>query len=69
MSAINFAVKEKLSIYMVPSDPRASKKRVLFGTIMAGGISGMISLFSIYPMDYGRTRLAADTLYPGKGGR
>ena len=40
MSAINFAVKEKLSKYTVPTDPNASKLSILGGTMLAGGVSG-----------------------------
>jgi len=62
MSAINFAFKEKFSEYLVPNEKDASEKRILAGNLLSGGLSGMISLFSVYPLDYARTRLSVDCL-------
>lgn len=68
MSAINFAVKEQLAKKFVPTDENASRSHYLGGSILAGGLSGQISLFCVYPMDYARTQLSSDTL-AAKGGK
>jgi len=66
MSAINFAIKEKFQDYLVSKDPSASKFKVLLGQIMAGGLSGSIALYCVYPLDLARTRLSTDVMNSSK---
>ncbi|OMJ79225.1 hypothetical protein SteCoe_20777 [Stentor coeruleus] len=56
--AINFAVKEQIKPLFAYKG--SSFLRKAFNNFMAGGIAGAISLVVVYPLDFIRTRMAAD---------
>lgn len=41
-------------------NPETEKVRFFFGNLIAGGTAGAIGLTCVYPLDFVRTRLAAD---------
>ena len=41
-------------------DPKTEKLKFFFGNVASGGAAGATSLLIVYPLDFGRTRLAAD---------
>jgi solute carrier family 25 (adenine nucleotide translocator) protein 4/5/6/31 len=58
--ALNFAFKDAYKKLLCPFDPK--KERLLFflGNMASGGAAGATSLIVVYPLDFARTRLAAD---------
>lgn len=65
--ALNFAFKERYKQLFKTKDKNAPFWRVLVGNVMAGGCAGATSLCAVYPLDFARTRLAADTSGEFKG--
>ncbi len=64
-TAINFSVKDALrTIFLDGVDPNKSPARFFLGNLLSGGCAGAIGLSIVYPLDFARTRLAADH---GKG--
>uniref|UniRef100_T1E1R9 ADP/ATP translocase n=1 Tax=Cupiennius salei TaxID=6928 RepID=T1E1R9_CUPSA len=63
--ALNFAFKDKYKqIFLGGVDKRTQFWRYFMGNLASGGAAGATSLCFVYPLDFARTRLAADV---GKG--
>merc|ERR1739838_942696 len=63
--ALNFAFKDKFKqIFLAGVDKRKNPGRFFAGNLASGGAAGATSLCFVYPLDFARTRLAADV---GKG--
>lgn len=66
-TGFNFMFKDKIQkFFATPKD--AKKSRKLAADITAGAFAGSLSLLFVYPLDYARTRLAADAI-DNKGGQ
>merc|ERR1712055_581630 len=64
--ALNFAFKDKFKqIFLAGVDKKKSPGRFFVGNLASGGAAGATSLCFVYPLDFARTRLAADI---GKSG-
>ncbi|CAB3377619.1 Hypothetical predicted protein [Cloeon dipterum] len=64
--ALNFAFKDKYKqVFLGGVDKRTQFWRYFAGNLASGGAAGATSLCFVYPLDFARTRLAADV---GKGG-
>lgn len=64
--ALNFAFKDKYKqIFLGGVDKKTQFWRYFAGNLASGGAAGATSLCFVYPLDFARTRLAADV---GKGG-
>ncbi|KAF5282691.1 hypothetical protein FQA39_LY17498 [Lamprigera yunnana] len=60
--ALNFAFKDKYKqIFLSGVDKRTQFWRYFLGNLASGGAAGATSLCFVYPLDFARTRLAADT--------
>jgi len=65
--ALNFAFKDKYKqVFLGGVDKNTKFWRYFMGNLASGGAAGATSLCFVYPLDFARTRLAADT---GKGGQ
>lgn len=65
--ALNFAFKDKFKkIFLSGVDPNKQKGRFLVGNLASGAAAGATGLCFVYPLDFARTRLAADV---GKGSK
>lgn len=63
--AMNFAFKDTYKrIFLSGVDKKTQFWRFFFGNLASGGAAGATSLLFVYPLDFARTRLAADM---GKG--
>ena len=63
--ALNFAFKDKYkTVFLGGVDKRTQFWRYFLGNLASGGAAGATSLCFVYPLDFARTRLAADV---GKG--
>lgn len=63
--ALNFAFKDKYKqVFLGGVDKRTQFWRYFMGNLASGGAAGATSLCFVYPLDFARTRLAADV---GKG--
>lgn len=62
--ALNFAFKDTYKKYLNPYNPKTEKLAFFIGNVMSGGAAGATSSMFVYPLDFARTRLAADI---GKG--
>nr|CAH7746768.1 unnamed protein product [Callosobruchus chinensis] len=63
--ALNFAFKDKYKqIFLSGVDKKTQFWRYFMGNLASGGAAGATSLCFVYPLDFARTRLAADV---GKG--
>ena len=69
MSAINFAVKERIARYLVPEICKGNEKKVLLAQILSGGLSGCLASFCVYPLDLARTKMSADVMNSSIKGR
>ncbi|KAK2093642.1 hypothetical protein P7K49_027380 [Saguinus oedipus] len=66
MQALNFAFKDKYKqIFLGGVDKHTQFWRYFAGNLASGGAAGATSLCFVYPLDFARTRLAADV---GKSG-
>ncbi len=63
--ALNFAFKDKYKQIFVRHNPKTDFWKFFAGNLASGGAAGATSLLFVYPLDFARTRLAADL---GKGG-
>jgi len=64
--ALNFAFKDKYKqIFLAGVDKKKTPGRFFVGNLASGGAAGATSLCFVYPLDFARTRLAADI---GKSG-
>jgi len=63
--ALNFAFKDKYKqIFLAGVDKKTQFWKFFAGNLASGGAAGATSLCFVYPLDFARTRLAADV---GKG--
>jgi len=62
--ALNFAFKDTYKKIFCPYSPKTDFWKFFFGNLASGGAAGATSLMVVYPLDFARTRLAADV---GKG--
>lgn len=59
--ALNFAFKDKFKqIFLSGVDKKTQFWRHFAGNLASGGAAGATSLCFVYPLDFARTRLAAD---------
>jgi solute carrier family 25 (adenine nucleotide translocator) protein 4/5/6/31 len=58
--AINFACKDFYKQYLCPYNPKTQPGMFFLGNMASGGAAGATSLCFVYPLDFARTRLAAD---------
>lgn len=63
--AFNFAFKDTIKNLFPAYNPRTDFWRFFATNMASGGLAGAGSLLIVYPLDFARTRLAADV---GKGG-
>ena len=63
--ALNFAFKDYYKTIFNPYNPKKEPVKFFFGNCASGGAAGATSLTVVYPLDFARTRLAADV---GQGG-
>jgi solute carrier family 25 (adenine nucleotide translocator) protein 4/5/6/31 len=64
--ALNFAFKDVYKKIFNPYNSKKNPVKFFFGNCMSGGAAGATSLCVVYPLDFARTRLAADV---GSGGQ
>lgn len=62
--ALNFACKDFYKKTLCPYNPKTEPGKFFIGNCASGGAAGATSLCFVYPLDFARTRLAADV---GKG--
>ena len=62
--ALNFAFKDTYKKIFCPFNPKTDFWKFFLGNLASGGAAGATSLMVVYPLDFARTRLAADV---GKG--
>ncbi|XP_071807407.1 ADP/ATP translocase 1-like [Asterias amurensis] len=66
--ALNFAFKDKYKqIFLSGVDKNKQFPRYFAGNLASGGAAGATSLCFVYPLDFARTRLAADVGKAGGG--
>jgi len=66
--ALNFAFKDKYKqVFLGGVDKHQQFWRYFLGNLASGGAAGATSLCFVYPLDFARTRLAADVGNVGKG--
>ncbi|KAI9137241.1 mitochondrial substrate carrier family protein ancA [Paraphysoderma sedebokerense] len=58
--ALNFAFKDKYKQIFVRHNPKTDFWKFFLGNLASGGAAGATSLLFVYPLDFARTRLAAD---------
>ena len=58
--ALNFAFKDWFKKRLNPYDRKAEPFKFFIGNCLSGGAAGATSLCFVYPLDFARTRLAAD---------
>lgn len=63
--ALNFAFKDFYKKIFNPYNPKKEPVKFFVGNCLSGGAAGATSLTVVYPLDFARTRLAADV---GSGG-
>jgi len=63
--ALNFACKDFYKKTLCPYDPKKQPGMFFMGNMASGSAAGATSLTFVYPLDFARTRLAADV---GSGG-
>ena len=63
--ALNFACKDYYKKIFNPYNPKKQPGMFFLGNMASGGAAGATSLCVVYPLDFARTRLAADV---GSGG-
>jgi len=64
--ALNFAFKDIYKNIFCPYSPKKEPVKFFIGNCASGGAAGATSLCVVYPLDFARTRLAADV---GSGGQ
>jgi len=62
--ALNFAFKDTFKKWFNPFNAKTNPWKSFAGNLASGGAAGASSLMFVYPLDFARTRLAADL---GKG--
>jgi len=63
--ALNFSFKDLYKKIFNPYNPKENPVKFFIGNCASGGAAGATSLSVVYPLDFARTRLAADV---GSGG-
>ena len=58
--ALNFAFKDKYKALFVRHNPKQDFWKFFAENLVSGGAAGATSLMVVYPLDFARTRLAAD---------
>lgn len=58
--ALNFAFKDVYKKIFCPYNPKTEPVKFFIGNCASGGAAGATSLCVVYPLDFARTRLAAD---------
>merc|ERR1712087_829426 len=58
--ALNFACKDFYKTIFNPYNPKTEPGKFFVGNCASGGAAGATSLCFVYPLDFARTRLAAD---------
>ena len=58
--ALNFACKDFYKQTLCPYNPKTEPIKFFAGNMASGGAAGATSLCFVYPLDFARTRLAAD---------
>nr|XP_031846776.1 ADP,ATP carrier protein-like [Nomia melanderi] len=58
--ALNFAFKDKFKTLFLGGVPKDAFWKQFAGNLASGGAAGATSLVFVYPLDFARTRLAAD---------
>ena len=58
--ALNFACKDFYKKTLCPYNPKTQPGMFFLGNMASGGAAGATSLTVVYPLDFARTRLAAD---------
>jgi solute carrier family 25 (adenine nucleotide translocator) protein 4/5/6/31 len=58
--ALNFSFKDVYKKIFCPFNPKTQKGLFFIGNCASGGAAGATSLCVVYPLDFARTRLAAD---------
>merc|ERR1711990_817078 len=58
--ALNFACKDTYKKWLCPYNPKTQPGMFFIGNCASGGAAGATSLCFVYPLDFARTRLAAD---------
>merc|ERR1712153_178581 len=58
--ALNFACKDFYKKTLCPYNPKTDPGKFFIGNCASGGAAGATSLCFVYPLDFARTRLAAD---------
>jgi len=58
--ALNFAFKDVYKKVFNPYNAKKNPVKFFFGNCASGGAAGATSLCVVYPLDFARTRLAAD---------
>ena len=58
--ALNFAFKDLYKGIFCPYNPKKEPVKFFIGNCMSGGAAGATGLTVVYPLDFARTRLAAD---------
>jgi solute carrier family 25 (adenine nucleotide translocator) protein 4/5/6/31 len=58
--ALNFAFKDVYKKVFCPYNPKTEPVKFFIGNCASGGAAGATSLCVVYPLDFARTRLAAD---------
>jgi len=58
--ALNFAFKDTYKKIFCPFNPKTDFWKFFMGNLASGGAAGATSLMVVYPLDFARTRLAAD---------
>lgn len=58
--ALNFACKDFYKKTLCPYNPKKEPFKFFIGNCASGGAAGATSLCFVYPLDFARTRLAAD---------
>lgn len=66
--ALNFAFKDTYKKIFCPFNPKNQPFMFFLGNMASGGAAGATSLLFVYPLDFARTRLAADVGKGKKGG-
>jgi len=66
--AMNFAFKDHFKKWFCPFNPKQQPFMFFLGNMASGGAAGATSLLFVYPLDFARTRLAADVGKGKKGG-
>jgi solute carrier family 25 (adenine nucleotide translocator) protein 4/5/6/31 len=46
--------------FLAGVNPKINPGRFFAGSLLSGGVAGSIGLLIVYPLDFSRTRLAAD---------